>query len=43
MAQFESGVKYVPYSQEQVFNKLSDLRPESGTGNCLAEARSGES
>ena len=25
MAQFESGVKYVPYSQEQVFNKLSDL------------------
>ena len=25
MAQFESGVKYVPYSQEQVFNKLSYL------------------
>ena len=25
MAQFESSVKYVPYSQEQVFNKLSDL------------------
>ena len=26
MAQVESGVKYVPYSQEQVFNKLSYLK-----------------
>lgn len=25
MAQFESTVKHVPYSQEQVYNKLSDL------------------
>ena len=25
MAQYESNVKHVPYSQEQVYNKLSDL------------------
>ena len=25
MAQFESTVKHVPYSQERVYNKLSDL------------------
>ena len=25
MAQFESSVKYVPYSQERVYNKLEDL------------------
>ncbi|WP_300727308.1 SRPBCC family protein [uncultured Bacteroides sp.] len=25
MAQFESSVKHVPYSQERVYNKLSDL------------------
>ena len=25
MAQFESNIKYVPYSQEQVYNKLEDL------------------
>lgn len=25
MAQFESNVKYVPYSQERVYNKLEDL------------------
>lgn len=25
MAQFESTVKYVPYSQERVYNKLEDL------------------
>ena len=25
MVQFESTVKHIPYSQEQVYNKLSDL------------------
>ena len=25
MAQFESSIKHVPYSQERVYNKLSDL------------------
>lgn len=25
MAQFESSVKHIPYSQERVYNKLSDL------------------
>ena len=36
MAQFESGVKYVPYSQEQVFNKLSDLSNlESVRDKCV--------
>lgn len=25
MAQFESNIKYVPYSQERVYNKLEDL------------------
>lgn len=25
MAQFESSVKHIPYSQEKVYNKLSDL------------------
>lgn len=26
MTQFESGIKVIPYSVEQVYNKLSDLR-----------------
>lgn len=25
MAQYESSIKHIPYSQEQVYNKLSDL------------------
>lgn len=25
MAQFESSIKYIPYSQERVYNKLADL------------------
>ena len=25
MAQYESNIKHIPYSQEQVYNKLSDL------------------
>ena len=30
MAQFESNVKFVPYSQERVYNKLEDLNNLSG-------------
>ena len=37
MAQFESGVKYVPYSQEQVFNKLSDLSNLESVRDKLAD------
>ena len=35
MAQFESGVKYVPYSQERVYNKLSDLNNLEGVRERL--------
>lgn len=37
MAQFESGVKYVPYSQEQVYNKLSDLSNLESVRDKLAD------
>lgn len=37
MAQFESSVKYVPYSQEQVFNKLSDLNNLESVRDKLAD------
>lgn len=37
MLQFESGVKYVPYSQEQVFNKLSDLNNLASVRDRLAD------
>ena len=37
MAQFESSVKYVPYSQEQVFNKLSDLSNLESVRDKLAD------
>ena len=35
MAQYESEVKYVPYSQEQVYNKLSDLNHLAGVKERL--------
>ena len=34
-AQYESNVKHVPYSQEQVYNKLSDLNHLEGIRNRL--------
>ena len=34
-AQYESSVKHVPYSQEQVYNKLSDLNHLEGIRNRL--------
>lgn len=37
MAQFESSVKYVPYSQERVFNKLSDLNNLESVRDKLAD------
>lgn len=37
MAQFESGVKYVPYSQERVYNKLSDLSNLESVRDKLAD------
>lgn len=37
MAQFESSVKYVPYSQERVFNKLSDLSNLESVRDKLAD------
>ena len=37
MAEFESSVKYVPYSQEQVFNKLSDLSNLESVRDKLAD------
>lgn len=37
MAQFESSVKYVPYSQERVFNKLSDLSNLESVRDRLAD------
>lgn len=30
MAQFESNIKYIPYSQERVYSKLEDLNNLSG-------------
>ena len=33
--QFESNVKHVPYSQERVYNKLSDLNNLEGVGERL--------
>lgn len=33
--QFESNVKHVPYSQERVYNKLSDLNNLEGVRECL--------
>lgn len=37
MAKFESSVKYVPYTQEQVFNKLSDLSNLESVREKLAD------
>lgn len=37
MAQFESSVKYVPYSQERVYNKLSDLSNLESVRDRLAD------
>ena len=37
MVQFESGVKFVPYSQERVFNKLSDLSNLESVRDKLAD------
>lgn len=37
MAQFESSVKYVPYSQERIFNKLSDLSNLESVRDKLAD------
>lgn len=37
MAQFESSVKHVPYSQERVFNKLSDLSNLESVREKLAD------
>ncbi len=36
MAQFESSVKYIPYSQERVYAKLSDLRNLESVRDRLA-------
>lgn len=35
MAQYESNVKHVPYSQERVYNKLSDLNNLEGVRERL--------
>ncbi len=37
MAQFESNVKFVPYSQERVYNKLSDLSNLESVRDRLAD------
>lgn len=37
MAQFESNVKFVPYSQERVYNKLSDLNNLEGVRERLGD------
>lgn len=37
--QFESNVKYVPYSQERVYNKLSDLNNLEGVRDRLNEVK----
>ena len=39
MAQFESSVKFVPYSQERVYNKLEDLNNLSGIKERLEQVR----
>lgn len=39
MAQFESNIKYVPYSQERVYNKLEDLNNLSGIKERLEQVR----
>ena len=39
MAQFESNVKFVPYSQERVYNKLEDLNNLSGIKERLEQVR----
>lgn len=37
--QFESNVKHVPYSQERVYNKLSDLNNLKGVRDRLNEVK----
>ena len=37
--QFESNVKHVPYSQERVYNKLSDLNNLEGVWDRLNEVK----
>ena len=39
MVQFESNVKFVPYSQERVYNKLEDLNNLSGIKERLEQVR----
>ena len=39
MAQFESNVKFVPYSQERVYNKLEDLNNLSGIKERLSQIK----
>lgn len=37
MAKFESNIKYIPYSQERVYDKLSDLNNLSGLRDKMDE------
>ncbi|MGP1477365.1 MAG: SRPBCC family protein [Phocaeicola sp.] len=39
MAQYESNIKYIPYSQERVYEKLSDLNNLSDMGGKLEEMK----
>ena len=39
MAQFESNIKYVPYSQEHVYSKLEDLNNLAGVKERLEQMR----
>lgn len=39
MAQFESNIKYVPYAQERVYNKLADLNNLAGVREKMEEMR----
>ncbi len=39
MAQFESNIKYVPYSQERVYSKLEDLNNLAGVKERLEQMR----
>lgn len=39
MAQFESSIKYVPYSQERVYSKLEDLNNLAGVKERLEQMR----
>ena len=39
MVQFESNVKFVPYNQERVYNKLEDLNNLSGIKERLEQVR----